>query len=68
MKVTTEFRGNPDSAETYILACGTGVTEAEAEAWRNSTDPETAGQLVDAIIYLTGLAKPPKDDDDAPKV
>ena len=50
------FANNPDEAETFILACGTGITEEEAAEWRNSVDPLTAGKLIDAIILLTGLA------------
>jgi hypothetical protein len=56
LKVTTEFKDNVDGAEIFILACGTGVSEEDAKAWRDTTDPITAGKVVDGIIMLTGLA------------
>lgn len=61
MRVTTDFAGNADGAEVFIIARGTGVSEADAIAWRDVTDMTEAGQLVDAILYLTGLAKRPTD-------
>jgi hypothetical protein len=67
LHVTTGFRDDPDAAEVYILSLGAGITEAEAIAWRESTDPTEAGKLVDAIIYLTGLAKPPAEGSKDPK-
>lgn len=60
MRVSTQFRDNPDGAETFIIACGVGVTEEEAAKWRAEIDPITAGKLVDAIIILTGLVDDPK--------
>ena len=56
MRLVTEFAGDPDAAETFVVACATGVTSEEAEAWREATDPAEAGKLVDGIILLTGLA------------
>lgn len=61
LKVTTEFRDDPDGAEIYILALGVGVTEAEAKAWREVTDVEEAGKVIDGIVYLSGLADPKED-------
>lgn len=57
MKVTTQFRDNPDGAEVFILACGVGVSEDEAAAWRNATDPTEAGKVIDGILVLSGLAE-----------
>lgn len=54
LKVHT-FEGREDEAEDFILACGTGLTMAEAHAWRDSVDLHTAGLLTDAIIVLSGL-------------
>lgn len=56
MHLTQDFRDNPDAAEVFILAAGVGVTEAEAEEWRNSTDPIEAGKVIDGILILSGLA------------
>jgi hypothetical protein len=56
MRLVTEFQHDPDAAETFVVACGCGVTTEEAEAWREATDPAEAGKLVDGIILLTGLA------------
>lgn len=58
LKVTTQFKDDPDAAEIFILACGVGVTEAEAEAWRAEVDPISAGKVIDGIILLTGLNDP----------
>lgn len=60
--LSSEYANRPDDAEIFVLARGTGVPEAEAKEWRDVTDPITAGKLVDAIIYLTGLATPEGDD------
>lgn len=57
LKLTTQFKDDPDSAEIFVLACGTGVSLDQAKQWRDETDPTTAGKLVDGIIILTGLAK-----------
>jgi len=60
MRLSTEFEGNPDGAETFVVSCGSGVTAEEAAEWRNTTDITTVGQVVDAIIELSGLM-PSKD-------
>jgi len=54
MKVHT-FAGREDEAEDFIVACGTDQTVEEAHAWRDSVSLEVAGQLVDAIIVISGL-------------
>lgn len=50
-----EFQGREDEAEDFMLACGTDVTMKQAHAWRDSVDLATAGQLIDAIIEISGL-------------
>jgi hypothetical protein len=57
------FRGREDEAEVFVLVCGTGCTEAEAEAFRSGNDTDTAGLLIDGILVLSGLAT----SDDDPK-
>lgn len=56
------FRGREDEAEIFILMHGTGCIEAEAIAFREGSDTDTAGLLIDGILILSGLAK--KDDED----
>jgi hypothetical protein len=60
LKLTTQFTEDADGAEIFLLTCGVGVSEEEAIAWRNATDPLTAGKVIDGIIILTGLANPSK--------
>jgi hypothetical protein len=55
-KLTQAFPGNPDAAEAFLIACGAGVTEDEARAWREATDPTSVGKVVDRIVELSGLA------------
>ena len=60
------FKGKEDAAEDYIVACGTNPlnpTESEQKAamasahvWRSSVALGVAGELVDAIIMLSGLS------------
>lgn len=57
LKIHTAFAGDLASAETFILACGVGVTEDEAADWRDNTPPEPVGVVVDRIIELSGLAE-----------
>lgn len=51
------FSGNVDAAENFVLACGAGVTEDEARAWREKVSPEDAAVVVDAICELSGLVE-----------
>ncbi len=67
LKVTTEFRDNPDAAEVFVLVHGVGVSNAEATKWRKETAIEDAGAVIDGIIFLSGLAEPPKAEGDDPK-
>lgn len=46
-----------EAAESWIVACGTGVTPEEAAAWRDEIDPASAGVVVDRIMQLSGLAE-----------
>lgn len=50
-----------DEAEDFILSCGAGVTMQEAHDWRNATDADTAGLLVDRIVGLSGMTEDGKD-------
>lgn len=49
------FKGDPDGAEDYIVACGLGVSIQEAHDWRDNVSLETAGPLIDAILDISGL-------------
>ncbi len=65
-----DFRSRPDDAERWILACGTGVTEDGAEAFRAGNTLAEAGRLIDAILELSGLTKldEESESDGGPKV
>ena len=52
------FVGHEDEAETHVLSCATGVTEDEAREWLASVDLETGGELIEAILRLSGLLDP----------
>jgi hypothetical protein len=43
-----------EDGEALILSAGTGVTVDEAKTWLNTTDPQTAGTVLDAIVALSG--------------
>jgi hypothetical protein len=47
-----ELRGD---APAYIVACGLGITTAEAQDWLDSVTLELGQQLVDAILHISGL-------------
>jgi len=51
-----DFRGRPLDAEIFILASGTRATEEDARRFHDTTDAETVGELIDAILILSGLA------------
>lgn len=51
------FKDDPDGAEAFVLACGAGVSEAEAQAWRESTPSDDVGLLVDKILEISGLTE-----------
>lgn len=50
------------SAPAYVVACGLGITPAEAQEWLDAVTLELGQQLVDAIIHLSGLDEPAGDD------
>jgi hypothetical protein len=52
-----EYKGREDEAELLILQWGTGCSAEEAKAFRDGNDTETAGLLIDGIIFLSKLAK-----------
>lgn len=50
--------GQPDAdrrGEVYLIAKGTGVDEAEAEAWWESSDPVAVQRLVRDIAVVSRL-------------
>lgn len=47
-----------DTAEILIISKGTGVPEAEAKAWRETVDADTADELLKAIAVISGIRKP----------
>lgn len=51
------YKGREDEGEVFILVSGTDCTEAEAQAFREGNDTETAGLLINGILTLSGLAK-----------
>jgi hypothetical protein len=44
-----------DTAETYLIACATGLDESEVQTWRANTPANVADELVSAIADLSGL-------------
>jgi hypothetical protein len=42
-------------APAYVVSCGLGISEGEAQEWLDSVTLELGQQLVDAIISLSGL-------------
>lgn len=55
IRLGSAYTNDADAAEVYLVACGTGVTEAEATEWRDATDAMSAGLVIDRIGELTGL-------------
>lgn len=56
VKLKTDYQGKEDAAEVFLLSCALNITQEEAEAWLQATPPAPAGELIEAIIYLSGLA------------
>lgn len=52
-----ELEDRVTRAEVFLLVKGVGVSEEEALAWRNETDADTSGPLIDKVIELSGLSK-----------
>lgn len=57
VRLTTEFRGRPVEAETFILVQGASVSGEEATSWLNSTGTEEARDLVDKILVLSNVVR-----------
>ena len=51
------YVGDEDGGEIFLIAKGTGCTEEEARVFRETTDVEEAGVLIDGIVVLSGLTK-----------
>jgi hypothetical protein len=51
-----KFGDDTSSAEIFMLARATGVTEDEAREWLDKVSAETAGDLLGAIGRISGLA------------
>lgn len=57
LKLSTQFtKDTADRAEAFMVACGVGVSEAEAAEWLGSVDVDTAGIVIDKIAELSGLS------------
>ena len=52
------FEGHEEDAEVHVVASGTDTTEDEAREWLASVDLETGGELIEAILRLSGLLDP----------
>jgi hypothetical protein len=62
------YKGREDEAEDFMLACGLDCSMDDAHAWRAAVSFEVGGQLLDAIIELSGLTDQVKViEDDDPK-
>ncbi len=58
--LTTAFKdgtetGDVDGAEIWLLVTVLGVTETEARLWREETDADIVGLVIDGIVSLSGL-------------
>lgn len=59
--LTSAFRdgtdmGDVDGAEVWLLTTVMGWTETEATRWREETDADVVGLVIDGIVSLSGLA------------
>jgi hypothetical protein len=50
-----KFVPDVDKIDTWVLACGTGVSVEEADEWRKQTPSDTVSLLVDRIGELSGF-------------
>lgn len=48
------YADDPEAAEAFVLACGTGLSEEEAAAWLAATPTVAAGHVLDRIAELSG--------------
>lgn len=62
-----EFKDDPDAGEAFILSCATGDSIEAANYFRDNSDTDTVGKLIDAVIDFSGLATKPEADPDNPK-
>lgn len=53
--LTKRADGDAEVAEIGALALGAGVSEEEAEAWRDSAPCGDVGRLLDRISELSGM-------------
>lgn len=51
------FGSDTDAAESYMIACGTGVTVDEAAEWRKQVSAPTVATLLAAISRVSGLSR-----------
>lgn len=51
----SEYNGDPDAAENYILAIGANVSIEEATDWRNSVPADVVSPILERIVQLSGL-------------
>lgn len=58
----TGFVDDPGAAEVYLLTCGVGWSEAEAQQFRDEQNTADAGLLIDGILIASGLANGPDAD------
>ena len=49
------FQGREDEAEDFLISCALDMSVDAAHAWRDSVHLSVAGELVDAIITISGL-------------
>lgn len=62
------YQGRENEAEDFILACGLDIEISDARDWRDNVTMELAGQLIDAILDISGLTRQgDQDHPDAPK-
>lgn len=52
-----KFKDDPDAAEDFILSCATGETLADIASWRAATPADAVGELIDAVLTLSGLTE-----------
>jgi hypothetical protein len=61
----SDYMGNMEAQDNFVIACGFGVSEDEARTWRDSTSFENVQKFTDAILELSGLTS--KESDQNPK-
>lgn len=51
-----DYQGRPNDGEDWIVACGLEISVEEAHAWRDAVTTKVAGELLEAIIEISGLS------------